>query len=415
MLLIAYHYPPEPAAGARRPHFLARYLPEFGWDATVLTRALELRAPAAVSEEPRAIGAPVLFARLERSLRASLPAAEATPHRASALRAFARALKSALYFPDRAVTWLPGACATGIRLGLRQRFDAVASTALPATAHLAGAALASAFRLPWLADYRDLWSENPYASRSRIRAGAERLLERAVLARAAAVTTISPDLAARLERILGRGIAVIPNGYDPREWEEIESIRPSDFELCYTGSMYDGQRSPALLFDALSALRSEGDPAAGARVVFYGPNSEHLGDLAGRYGLGDAVALRGVVPRTQALAAQRSAAGLMIFLSEHPSTYGELGSKVFEYAGARRPVLAFGPRQSVLRGYIDRHGLGWFASDLGEAKEALRQAHRRFVTGTCDVAAAPGAALDARDIARAFARRLDAMLDRPLR
>src|SRR5216684_5140339 len=37
VLLITYHYPPQPAIGGLRPRGLAKYLPDFGWEAIVLT------------------------------------------------------------------------------------------------------------------------------------------------------------------------------------------------------------------------------------------------------------------------------------------------------------------------------------------------------------------------------------------
>ena len=40
VLLITYHYPPRPAIGGLRPRALAKYLPDYGWEAIVLTPQL---------------------------------------------------------------------------------------------------------------------------------------------------------------------------------------------------------------------------------------------------------------------------------------------------------------------------------------------------------------------------------------
>ena len=42
LLIVAYHFVPEPAAGAQRPFYLARELGERGWKVTVLTREARL-------------------------------------------------------------------------------------------------------------------------------------------------------------------------------------------------------------------------------------------------------------------------------------------------------------------------------------------------------------------------------------
>ena len=408
LLLIAYHFPPEPAAGARRPGYLARYLPEFGWEATVLTRPLggsDIACDVITAAQPGT--------RLETAVRGALGGRERNGNgspRQNILRSLLRTAKDAVLFPDRAVPWLPGACARALRACRAQPFDAILSTAMPASVHLAGAAVARACSLPWIADYRDLWTGNPYVARGRMRAALEAALERNLLRRASAVTTVSAALTIELEALHGRHVDAIPNGFDPAEWTAYAEVEPQAFELCYTGSMYDGARSPELLFRALASLREDGDPAAKARVSFYGPNSDGVGELASRCGVADLVEQHGVVPRDRALRAQRSASDLLVFLSMDPATSRELGSKIYEYAGARRPVLAFGPRDSAVREYVDRHDSGWFASDVDEAKRALRQAHRRFAAGDRELRGLPDGVGDARDLARRFAVLLDAAL-----
>lgn len=401
LLLIAYHFPPEPASGALRPGYLAKYLPEFGWDVTVLTRRLPLLRAQPVIE------ANVWGERFEHSVRQRLGVNGSTG-RVSPFRRLLRHMKESLFFPDRTAGWIVPAVRSARKAAPGGGFDAVLSTAMPASAHVAGGAIAALYRLPWIADYRDLWFGNPTApQRSRLRRSFERHLERALMSRVSAIVTVSQPLADRLAALHRTNVAVIPNAFDPADWKEIEALQPRAFELCFTGSMYDGARTPALLFEALAALRDQGDPAGEARVHFYGPNSAHIGDLAQRYCIQANVVLHGTVPRSQALRAQRSASDLLIFLNMDRSTRHELGSKIFEYAGAQRPILAFGPRGSVVRDYLDRHRLGWFSADLSEATAALRAAHRRFLCGEHAVVAPPDAVLDARNLARSFAAVLE--------
>ena len=39
VLLVSYHFPPVGGAGVQRPAKFARYLPDFGWDVSVLQAA----------------------------------------------------------------------------------------------------------------------------------------------------------------------------------------------------------------------------------------------------------------------------------------------------------------------------------------------------------------------------------------
>jgi glycosyltransferase involved in cell wall biosynthesis len=406
LLLVAYHFPPEPAAGALRPGYLARYLPEFGWEVTVLTRPVTGR-----NGSPRVIEAKILGEKLETSIRGGLGrrergrSAERPP---SLVRRSLRWAKSTFFFPDAAAGWLPGATMAAIRTLRRERFDAVLSTAMPASAHVVAGISASG--LPWIADYRDPWSGNRYARCGPARARLELALERALVRRASAITTISPAIAAQLQSLHGRPVTVIPNAGDPEDWRGLEAIRPEAFSLCYTGSLYDGYRTPELLFEAMADLRREGHPAGRAEVHFYGPNSDHVGLLARRFGVTENVVQHGTVARAAALRAQRAASDLLVFLNMDDSTSTELGSKIYEYIGARRPILAFGPRNSVMRSYLADRSLGWFANDIEEAKELLRSAHQRFSAGDFEIDPARGSMFEARDLAKAFAAQLDAVV-----
>ncbi|HKU66465.1 MAG TPA: glycosyltransferase [Candidatus Baltobacteraceae bacterium] len=393
LLLISYVFPPEPSPGALRPGYLARYLQQYGWDVTVLTHSMQTPP-----FEARVVPVPSLGGEtLER-----------LPFR----------LRDRFLVPDVILPWMPRAVAAGHTLLRGQSFHAILSTALPASVHLVGAALAKRSGVPWIADYRDPWSGNVYARRGPVRRAFERALERRLLTRAAAVTTISEPIAAQLHAVHGRrAIDVVPNAYDPVEWNAIPHAQPSRFDLCYTGSMYDGKRSPDLLFEAISQLRKECDAAGNAaRVHFFGPNSEGVAGGAARFGLTLAVRQHGVVPREAAMQAQRTSAALLLFLNMDERTASEMGSKYLEYVGAGRPIIAFGPRESVMREFIRRNRLGWFASDVDEAKNALRAAHARFAEQQFDVRPAPGAVPTARELAGRFATILEkASTARPAR
>jgi len=412
LLLVAYYFPPDVAAGALRPNYLARYLPEFGWDVTVLTRPLDGESERDIAYA-RVVTAPVIGDGFERTVRDALVHrnGSAASNGASPLRAALRWTRQTLAFPDRASGWAPYAVKRGYSEARVRPFDAVLSTATPATAHVVAAATALRFGLPWIADYRDPWSGNPGLREGPIRTGLQLAFERSLLRRADTITTISQAIALQLERIHRRSVHVIPNASEPGDWAGLESIRPARFQLCYTGSMHAEHRSPTLLFEALSSLRAQGDPAADTRVRFFGPSNDWVVEDARRYNVADLVEYCGVVPRSEAIAAQREASDLLIFLNLDPSSAFELGSKIIEYTRTRRPILAFGPPQSVMREHLARHSLGWFASDLAEAKCALRAAYDRFVSGDVELPATE-AGFEARDLARAFASRLDEAVER---
>ncbi|HEY1729328.1 MAG TPA: glycosyltransferase [Candidatus Baltobacteraceae bacterium] len=355
-LIVAYHFPPEPASGALRMGYLAKYLPEFGWDAVVLTRRRTGTGRVAATL-PRLAAKPV-FAPLRSRLR------------------------DVVFYPDRASWWIPRAILAGLRMYRRQPFDVILSSAMPASAHVVGWALSSMLRVPWIADYRDLWNGNPYVSEPPWRAKSLLQLEKRLLRKAARITTITPSLASALRLSHGREALVVPNTLDAEEWRDVPYEEPADFRIVHAGTLYGGVRSPERLFAQIAELRAQNEAAGlGARIDFYGHDSGNLLELASRYQLCDAVRYHGVVERSAAMRAERGAALLVVIQNSDPRTASEYGSKIFEYHAAGRPVLALGPDQSVLRGYVGENKIGWFASTDEELREALCAAHRAFTEG----------------------------------
>jgi glycosyltransferase involved in cell wall biosynthesis len=378
---------------------LAKYLPQFGWEVTVLTQS------TAKPEFPaHIVSTGSTTVSMETHVRAALSVGNG--RLGAPVRAALRSVKDLILFPDSTAPWVPRTLRRAYALIASERFDAILSTAMPATVHVVGGLLARHTRLPWIADYRDPWAGNAYVHRGGIRGAMEHALERWLIDRASLITTISEPIADQLRAFHGRSsdVVVIPNAYDPTEWESSDIVEPAGFNLCYTGSMYDGKRSPTLLFHALASLRENGEPVAdAARVQFYGPDSDSVDSVAADFGVTQIVERHGLVPRTQALRAQRSAAVLLIFLNMDAATAREMGSKYLEYLGARRPIIVFGPAGSVLGEFIARNGLGWFASNITEARHALGEAYRLYREGRTELTIDPAAFPTAVQLASRFA------------
>jgi glycosyltransferase involved in cell wall biosynthesis len=354
--------------------YLSKYLPTFGWEPYVITRRVQ--QITSVSQRITSVPGPRIglprdghraLSRIVNALRRQ--------------RGLIESLKHVLHFPDSANLWIGGAALTAIRLARQNRVSVILSSAMPASTHVVGALVSHITGLPWVADFRDPWIGSRYRSIGRIRGRIEDYFERTLVDRATVITAVSPQLAASLAvRHPRTRIEVVENAFDPASWEGIPNESPAGFHLCYTGTLYGGQRSPSPFFAAVAALRAEGEPVG--RCVhfdFYGADSHIAEAEARQYGVAAQVSCHGAVTRAEALRAQRRSAALLVILKNDPLTADELGSKILEYAGAGRPILAFGPKGSVVASFIAEHGLGWFASTVEECREALKAAHRVFI------------------------------------
>jgi glycosyltransferase involved in cell wall biosynthesis len=233
VLLVAYYFPPLGGAGVQRSLKFAKYLPELGWQPTVLTCSTGMR----YTQDP--------------SLTADIPAGLQV-ERASVLEPWRPLLRSHrltlflnrwLSLPDRQIGWFPLAYRKGLKWLRGGFFSAIYTTAAPYTAHLLGLRLKRATGLPWIADFRDEWTQNPsLPNPSPLYRRLNKTWERQVLTEADRVLSVSEPITEGLQKLVEptqRGkFHTLTNGYDPADFPAQSENRSSQkFTVVYTGSL----------------------------------------------------------------------------------------------------------------------------------------------------------------------------------
>lgn len=453
VLLVSYHYPPMGGAGVQRALKFSKYLGDFDVQCTVLAahdpgyqqdpsllaeipgtvrvlhiehrpllqRALAWRAGA--GRGAAAAAAPAQAAASTRLARTTVSAAGRTMAGAARhrLRDAALAAYASVHFPDDKAGWARRARAPALSLLRDECFDLVFSTAPPMSDHALAAMLARRAGLPWVADYRDLWTENPAYAAPAWRRALDRRTEAAWLAQAAGVVTVTPSwqrlLAARLGP--GRPVAFIPNGYDEADFAALAPAQRDDaaFRLVHTGAFY-GPRDPGTLLEALALYLGSAPPAARPlrlRLVgmMGGRFADKLRAFEARYP--GVVEQRPYVPHHEALAEMLAADALLLVVGAgdgqraRATVAGTLPGKIFEYLRAARPVLLLGDEAGDAAALLRQHGRGWVADETQPA--AIAAALRQMMQAAPEVPSAPTAGV-ARFERRALAGELAQFLRR---
>lgn len=404
VLLIAYYWPPLGGIGMLRATKLARYLPESGWAPVVLAPDGGVhRIAASAAETAEVAHIPVIrvpfrdrLGWLRRSGRppgAALAASTGGARAASGmkirltqgLRSWAsRWLREVVDYPDAEIGWYGAAVAAAVAAVREQGIDLIFSTSSPVTAHLIAAAVARSTGRPWVADLRDLWTQNPYYPHTPVRRWSERRLERRVLGAADMLVTVSRPLAGELGELhpshRGR-VGVVTNGFDPEDFAGLEPRHPSQerFVITYTGSLYGTRRNPEPLLQALHLLASRhGVDPARLELRVLGPDAGSLQDRARTLGLACVVRCLGLVPYHTALQEQVDAHVLLLVEQLTPEARGIFTGKVFEYLGAQRPILALARTDGVIADLLRETQAGKTGTDPEEIASWLWQWYQEW-------------------------------------
>lgn len=382
VLLIAYYFPPLGGIGSLRVTGHATYLPEFGWESVVLaprTGAYH-RDDAVRFPEDRVIRTGSL--ELSRVGKRVLGTGgdDVQPAEVRGLRrAMRSAARTGLYFPDAQVGWTPFAVRTGRRALRQQSVDAIFSSSFPITAHVIARRLARRAKLPWVAEFRDPWSEMLPPGRNRDRAAR---LERRLARDATAIVMTSPSWAAHHAELWERPVDVVPNGHD---LDTRPPPKPSaGFVLGYLGTYYPlTQSSLSGVWDAIERLDEQGGPRVTAIRFVGDPHATLIAELRER-GLEHRVETTGFVPNSEAIEHMRSCSVALLAGPRDANGIlrGHVAGKTWEYLATGAPILYVGdPAADVateLRGFEGTHVAE--AQDVDAIASALADSvGRRFV------------------------------------
>jgi glycosyltransferase involved in cell wall biosynthesis len=384
VLLVAFAYPPVEIIGSVRPAALAKYLPRFGWEAVVLTRKREERRE---SQQIIETGYRDVMAdwkarfKLDRKRGLHDQFGLRTANQPGTALLHTRVLNFAKYlltYPDEFRGWIPFAL-EAIEDIRRQKLDiaAIVTTSPPIASHLIGRRAKHILGCPWVADFRDLWTQNLGERTPQfLQVG----LEKRTLKAADALVTVSDPWAARLQqRYSGKKVYSITNGFDPDDYRSPAPALTAEFSITYTGQLYQGQRDPTVLFEVVRDLVREGSiGAADVRIRFYGVIEPWLPVLVKSYGLEQMVELNGSKPRAAVAEYQRESQILLLLPWSDPRETGHHSAKLFEYLAAGRPILAVGGSRGVLTQSPEETRTGVHALSAAEAREFLLRSYAEF-------------------------------------
>lgn len=406
VLFIAYYYHQREMVASNRTRAIFDYLKQYGWDVTLLTvppkNQLEYLPPSIIHAK-HPLGFLKLYFKfskqdswglvdnknskdISKSSILSIPIKRISAFASkvkflSWLYVKIYSLCSLVYFPDLSSGWYKHALKAARRELQQNKYDAILSTSGPFTSHKIAEKLYSEFKLPWIADYRDLWSQRDYRSFavSSERMRLEHRYEAKIIQSASLLTTVSQPLADDLEAFHQKKTDVIFNGFDPEMINPGLELRDK-FTITYTGALYSKEsQDPTMLFTALSELIQENKISeSDVMVDFYGPYSDWLDDEISAFNLQNIVIQHGSVPKDEALFLQRSSQVLFVLLWSAENGEGILTGKFFEYLGAKRPILATGKYCGGVTPLLEQTKAGYAFSSVDTLKTQLMEWYSEY-------------------------------------
>lgn len=400
VLVISFYWPPFGGGGVQRWLKMTKYLPEFGWKPIVYTPesphigleddSLEAQIHRDVEVIKQPIWEPYdLYKKFSgRKKDEKVYSGFISEKNSSVTQKLSVWIRGNLFIPDARKFWIKPSIKYLLDYLKENPVDAIVSTGPPHSMHLIAEAVHKKTNIPWIADFRDPWTNIDFYKELQLTSWADRKhrkLEKRVIQGADEVICVTPTMTEEFKIIGGREIHTITNGFDPEDFSgDIEL--DNQFTIAHIGSI-NKDRNPIVLWEAFKKLCDENEHfSTKARIKLVGPVDAIVLNEIKKFGLEDKILLKGSLPHKEAIVEMRKSGALLLIINQSPNVNGIMPGKMYEYFGSGRPVICIGPEVGDARGLIEEYpkGTNIGFEDVEKMKSTLLNLFENNTNGSGD-------------------------------
>jgi glycosyltransferase involved in cell wall biosynthesis len=258
--------------------------------------------------------------------------------------------------------------------------------------HLIGLKLAQKTNIPWIADFRDPWTNIDFYEDLLLTKMADRRhrwLEKQVLSQATKVLVVGNRMKLEFSELIDSSkIIVLPNGYDDDDAGKNQALVDTKFSIAHIGS-FSPARNPHTLWSVLQQLCKELPGFADDLVIrAVGTVDYTVSQSLEQHELTPYLERIAYLPHHEVIQEQQRAAVLLLVVNRSKNAKGILTGKVFEYLLSTRPLLAVGPTDGDLAGLLENVGAAPVVDydDFEGLKNRVRTLYSNFKQGIAEQA-----------------------------
>ncbi len=345
ILILAYDFPPYVSVGGLRPYNWFRYLREFGVEPIVITRQWSNDFGNKMDYLTSSKTQDVIIEKTEYGTIIRGPYKSTISNKLIlnyGENRYVLLRKLFTAFEEIGQFLLP----IGAKKGLykvadeylkNNVVDVIIATGEPFILFSYADKLSHKYRIPWIADYRDPWSQNNGRQQNRLLRMWHPFIEKKTMNRISVITTVSDHLAEMYKAFFsGKQVHVQPNGFDPsvaeiaQKQEQVTDV----LTLSFVGTLYAWHPWRNFL-EVFSQVVEE--QKQGLALHFYGIN---IPDEVAQFVSGlpqktqDAIRIFPKMPN-EALLQQIAKENVMLLFND----YAISGTKIYDYLAIRRQIL----------------------------------------------------------------------------
>lgn len=363
VLIITYYWPPSGGSGVQRWLKMSKYFPENDWQPVIYTAdgaeypVEDLSLEKDVAPEAEVLRHKIIepysfykkFLGIKKDEKIKAGFINEGKSKSEWKENISVWLRGNLFIPDARCWWIKPSVRFLKKYLETNPVDAIISTGPPHSMHLIAKELHKKFNIPWIADFRDPWTDIDFFSELKLTKYSlkkHHKLQYQVLTEADKVVTVGWDWAKGLESHGANEVEVITNGYDFNIEEKLRKVElSSDFTMSHVG-IVGAARNAVRFWEALGDVIKENifdDISKLLKIRLIGQVDNSVIETIKKNGLENHVEIIPYIPHEQVIVEQSSSQVLLLFINNSPNAKGIMTGKIFEYMASGRPIFAIGP------------------------------------------------------------------------
>ena len=346
VLIISYYWPPSGGPGVQRVLKFCKYLPKYGWNPIVLTvkdgdfPLKDSSLNSTLKNGNIYFSKSYSFHKIVNFLskKKHTPSHQLTKSKGEGyISKLSRWIRLNLIVPDGRVGWYPNAIKVGSQIIYKRNIKVIFSTAPPFTTHLIGMSLSNRSGIPFVADFRDPWTDYHYYENNRllITDKLDKYLERKVIKTADLITTAHKTMGDNFVD----DYAVIFNGYDEDDFKKTLEKDKDKIVISHIGTLSQKQ-NPTYFFDAVHKLNEMGKIY---HIDLIGSVHPDIANEINIKGYNYFINIKKYLPHDIAIQKMRKSHFLLLIINNAKKNMGLINAKIFEYIRSGSKIILIGP------------------------------------------------------------------------
>ena len=336
---------------------LLKYLPRFGWRAEVVCPRSDIPHSDASRQALSQLSPEISVAPSGRDLFNDL----VSRREADLFGRVASQIMNNIIPPDGHLYWALASLPHIRRLVDRDKPDIVLTTSNPYSLNLVGGWIRKKYHIPWVADFRDLWTLNQQPKRflSAYHQGVSGYLENFFMKRCDRLVVTTKNsrhkMIARYPHLAGR-VHNIPNGFDPEDVQPhaVGSLKPGSF--LYTGSIVANTRyNPGLLLRLIAKVLKENNEGR-HQFHYAGLDGDVFGELLDEARIRAEYIPHGYLSHQSLYDLISTTEYALMCLPAGMDCSSWVPSRFYDYIGNRKKIICLAPRGSEVVDLLEQYG-----------------------------------------------------------